>query len=132
MTYRIGKASIELNIAELDNLTDYYRSVEALASAVQEDGEANLAYVIRSSKAMLDFFDTVCGEGTAKAAFGEHVDIRELHKAYYKFIADIKTEMDAIAHDLEAYAKSEHHTAMPETAELPAAKKAVIVSDEAD
>lgn len=129
MIYHIGRAEIELNIAALDNLTDYYESVEKLASAVQEDGEANLAYVIRTGKAMLQFFDTVCGEGTAKAAFGEHVDIRELYKAYYQFIADVKTQMDAIAQDMEAYAAGQTHPVRLEAVPSQTAKKAVIVNE---
>lgn len=42
--------------------------------------------------AMLDFFDTVLGPGTARAAFGDKVNVKDIAEAYSSFTSAVSAD----------------------------------------
>ncbi|MDO4174555.1 MAG: hypothetical protein Q4D42_07305 [Eubacteriales bacterium] len=111
MVYRIGTTNVELNFAHLDSMSNYLTAVDRLETINEKKSKENdLSYLVRSGNEILHFFDTVCGEGAAKAAFGDHVDIRELFREYFAFIDAVKAEFEAVSKEVLASFPATDHT----------------------
>lgn len=101
MTFHIGDADVALELDYLDNVDDYFGAVDALRESIDKRAdESSLEYMHRCANMICTFFDSTCGEGTAKAAFGDRIHIRKLFKSYHDFIDAVNTELNAIAVEL--------------------------------
>lgn len=94
-TYIINGQEIEYDTFELSNMELFdseVRRIEAAARSIdpkQVSGGNYLAVLREQAENILDFFDTVIGEGTSRRVFGGKVNLRDITEAYRKFTQDV-------------------------------------------
>lgn len=90
--YMINGKEFEFDTFDLDNIELFQSEVERLEENMRlapRDGDA-IKFIRERAEDMLDFFDTVVGEGTSAVAFGDKVNIKDIMSAYKQFTQDIK------------------------------------------
>lgn len=80
-------ANIELIDSEIKRLNGKLANIQTENVSV----ENQFAFLHEISDDILDFFDTVVGEGTSQKVFEGKVNIRDLFLAFQKFNQDVKS-----------------------------------------
>lgn len=94
-TYVINGQEVEYDTFDLANMELFdceVRRIEAAARGIdpkQVSGSNYLAVLREQAENILDFFDTVIGEGTSRRVFGGKVNLRDITEAYRKFTQDV-------------------------------------------
>lgn len=93
--YIINGVEVEYDTFDLDAMQLFDDEVKA----IKEDVEAardkgwnseNYIQVLREQcENILDFFDTVLGDGAARKVFGSRMNIRDIMEGYRKFTSDV-------------------------------------------
>ena len=78
-------ANMELYDSEVRRIEEEVRSLDPQSVA----GDDYLRVLRGQAESILDFFDTLLGEGTAKAVFGGKVNVRDIFAAYRSFTQDV-------------------------------------------
>ena len=95
--YIINGKEFEFDTFDLDNIELFQSEAERLEEKVRaapRDGDT-VGFMRERTEDILDFFDTVVGEGTSAAAFGGKVNIKDIMSAYRQFAQDIKANANA-------------------------------------
>lgn len=90
--YMINGKEFEFDTFDLDNIELFQSEAERLEKNVRltpRDGDT-IKFMRERAEDILDFFDTVVGEGTSAAAFGDKVNIKDIMSAYKQFAQDVK------------------------------------------
>lgn len=104
--YSINGVEMEYDTFDLDAMELLDSEVNRIrdeVEAVQRDGLDSAGYirVLREQgENILDFFDTVLGDGAAAKIFGTRMNIRDIMNAYRKFTADVAEVRGTLAGDL--------------------------------
>lgn len=85
-------ANIELLDSEIKRLTNKLANIQA----ENIPAENQFAFLHEISEDILDFFDTVVGEGTSQKVFEGKVNIRDLFSAFQKFNQDVKSNTASV------------------------------------
>lgn len=94
-TYIINGQEVEYDTFELSNMELFDSEVRRIEAAVrgldpQRAADGDYIAVLREqADNIMDFFDTVIGEGTSRKVFGGKVNIRDLSQAYRAFTQDV-------------------------------------------
>lgn len=94
-TYIINGQEVEYDTFELSNMELFDSEVRRIEEAVrgldpQQAANGDYLAVLREqADNIMDFFDTVIGEGTSRKVFGGKVNIRDLSQAYRAFTQDV-------------------------------------------
>lgn len=96
--YVINGHEVEYDTFDLANMELYDSEVRRIDGSVrslnpQSIGDRYLAVLREQAESLLDFFDTVLGEGQARAIFGDRMNVRDIFTAYRKFTEDVAKEM---------------------------------------
>ena len=94
-TYRINGQEIEFDTFDLVNLELFDSEVKRLAAIDRQKAPTDFSYMREMCEGIRDFFDTLCGEGTAEKCFGNRMNARELLDAYAGFVQDIQSTVQA-------------------------------------
>lgn len=143
--YSINGHEVEYDTFDLANMELFdsevmrvEREVKALR-AENANVENYIAMLREQAESVLDFFDTVLGEGTAREVFGGRVNIRDITAAYRGFTEDVvRMRKSLFAGSVaSAPANREQRRAAErqkrrEEAQRKAAEKARRVTDEAE
>lgn len=89
--YIINGKEFEFDTFDMDNLELIQRETKRLEENTrkfQRNGNA-FQFIRERAEDMLDFFDTVVGEGTSAAAFGNKVNVKEIMCAYKQFTKEV-------------------------------------------
>ena len=78
-------ANMELYDSEVRRIEEEVKSLDPQSVA----GDDYLRVLRGQAESILDFFDTLLGEGTAKAVFGGKVNVRDIFAAYRSFTQDV-------------------------------------------
>lgn len=93
--YIINGVKIDYDTFDLANMelfdSEVKRVKEDVEAAQREDWKKeNYIQILREQcYSIMDFFDTVLGEGSAKKIFGNRVNVLEIISAYKKFTEDV-------------------------------------------
>lgn len=92
--YIVNGVEIEYDTFDLDNIEHFEGEVQRVSDAVSAkvDGEDKHFVLRRLCDAMQDFFDAVCGEGTALKIFGDRVNVKDIYTAYDDFVGQVKSK----------------------------------------
>ena len=100
--YTVNGHEIEYDTFDLDNMESYDREARKLESAAKQistSGDNYIDALRDTAHSMLDFFDEVVGDGTAKQLFGDRVNIRDILSGYREFTTavaeNVKKEIPA-------------------------------------
>ena len=92
--YTINGHEIEYDAMDLENLELYYsESKRLIENSTPADGEDLFLVFKNQCNAVLDFFDTVVGEGTSETIFGGSMNVKEILTAYKEFSAAVNQEV---------------------------------------
>lgn len=92
--YKINGHEIEYDAMDLQNLELYYSESKRLTeSAAPVEGEDLFLTFKNQCNAILDFFDTVVGDGTAETLFGGSLNVKEILTAYKDFSTAVNQEV---------------------------------------
>lgn len=94
--YTVNGHEIEYDTFDIDNLEIYDREtrrIEEMVKGVRADSENYVSVLREICNAVLDFFDTVVGEGTAHDIFGDRVNFRDIIKGFREFSDGVAKEM---------------------------------------
>ena len=98
-TYRINGVEVEYDTFDLVNLELFQQEAAALsrrANEIRIDETGDPAAFLREMcEGVLDFFDLVVGEGTARKCFGTRPNVKTLTEAFRQFVADVSAETAA-------------------------------------
>lgn len=93
--YTVNGIEFEYDTFDLDNMEAFAREVEEMRDRVESiypegAGMTDQVRILREQgEHILDFFDTVVGEGTAEKLFGRRMNIRDLLEGYKSFTAAV-------------------------------------------
>lgn len=92
--YIVNGVEVAYDTFDLDNIERWDQEVQRVGEEVNTkvSGEDNLTTLRRVCNAMQDFFDAVCGEGTALKIFGDRVNVKDIYTAYDDFVTQVKTK----------------------------------------
>lgn len=101
-TYVINGVEIQHDTFDVEAIALWDQEVDRVAEESQrprKDGETPAAQLRRICQAMLDLFDRVCGEGTARAVFGDRVNIKAIYEGYTAFSQQINENIQGFAQE---------------------------------
>lgn len=93
--YTVNGIEFEYDTFDLDNMEAFAREVEEMQEIVKSIntdgiGLADQVQILREQgERILDFFDSVVGEGTAEKIFGHRMNIRDLMEGYKSFTSSV-------------------------------------------
>ncbi len=102
--YVINGIEIEYDTFDIDNLEAWDEGVRRVDEETRTDldGEQPLQKLRRVCNAMLDFFDDLCGEGTAKSVFGDRINVKTIYEGYGGFVDAVSTRAKECAANMGA------------------------------
>lgn len=107
-TYVINGVDVQYDTFDLVNLELYDAEVKRVAGDAKRidpdalTGSNAMGYVREVCDSILDFFDTLCGDGTSARCFGNRVNVKILLEAYQKFILDVNEAAGSLDMRLDA------------------------------
>lgn len=106
--YMVNSVEIEYDTFDIDNLTAWEEEVSRVAeeTEITLEGESGLEKLRRVCYAMMDLFDRLCGEGTARKIFGERVNVKAIYEGYHAFTSAVSAAALACAASMGAPAAS--------------------------
>lgn len=104
--YIVNGVEIAYDTFDMDCLEAWEEEVQRVAdeSGAELENEGSLEKIRRVCEAMKDFFDQVCGEGTARKVFGERTNVRAVYDGYRAFTEEVGKEVRAYAARMDAAA----------------------------
>ena len=99
--YQINGVEVEYDTFDLVNLELFDRESKNMLEKLNQfrETDADLATLRELCEDILDFFDTVVGEGTSEKCFGGKLNAKVLPTALTKFVLDVKKEAESIGDD---------------------------------
>ena len=103
----INGVTLEFDILDADTAEKYERALREMeqeADSLDEQGDISLADNIRiQCRAIFDFFNTIFGEGTDKAIFGEKVNLGTCMDAYDQVVDTANRQRMQYENRIEKY-----------------------------
>lgn len=99
-TYIVNGKEIQYDTFEAANIELYMSEVKRIsdgANKAKATGENPLYAMREQCYNIMDFFDTVIGEGTAETLFGGSVNIRDVAQAFKDFTESVNRNMTELA-----------------------------------
>lgn len=102
--YIVNGVEIAYDTFDIDSLESWEDETGLVADecTAELEGETGLDKVRRVCAAMKDFFDRVCGDGTARKIFGERTNVRAVYDGYRSFTTDVSREVKAYTAQMNA------------------------------
>lgn len=103
--YMVNGVAIRYDAFDLDNFEkwdDAVKHVESESKKPRGAEESETDQIRRVCYAMQDFFDVVCGDGTAQSVFGETVNIKAIYEGYVSFAMQVTEKMEAFFKEVPA------------------------------
>ncbi len=103
-TYVINGVEITYDTFDIDNMDRWELSVKHVSDETKMSipGETPLQKLRRICNTILDFFDAVCGDGTAQKIFGDQVNVKEIYTSYNDFVGQVTRTSKQFASDMAA------------------------------
>lgn len=104
--YNVNGVEFEYDTFDLENVglwEDENRRVQAaveeMGRRARQGGDA-VTCLRESCNVILDFFDAVVGEGTAKSLFGGRVNVRDIFAGYKEFARQVAGNMQGVSREM--------------------------------
>lgn len=103
-TYLVNGVEIEYDTFDIDRLEAYEQGTKQVAEACERDQENESVHdkLRRVCQAITGFFDSVCGDGTAREIFGESTNVKAIYTGYRSFTEAVNRAMQDCADEMGA------------------------------
>lgn len=104
--YVVNGVEFTYDTFELENVDAWEKENRRVQEVVEEMGrntrqEGGAVDSLREGcYAILDFFDAVVGEGTARSVFGERVNVRDIFAGYQSFSQQVTAQMQGVNNEI--------------------------------
>lgn len=92
--YIVNGVELEYDTFDLDNMELYESEMERVHEDVRSTEWTGLEALRKQGDSVMDFFDTVVGEGTARKIFGTRMNIRDIVEGYQSFTAQVNKNIE--------------------------------------
>lgn len=102
-TYVVNGVTLEYDTFDLDAAELRQKELEMVDQICKQESDVDVYTKIRNiCNAMLDFFDTVIGPGTAVKICGERVNVKTINEAFRDFNAQVNKHWEEQKFSLES------------------------------
>ena len=102
-TYIVNGKEIQYDTFDASNLELYLSEVKRISDSVKDaksTGRDAMSAIRDQCFGVMDFFDTVLGEGTTAVLFGDSVNIRDVVQAFKDFTEAVNHNMTELANTI--------------------------------
>ena len=102
--YVINGVEITYDTFDIDNMDRWDTEIKHVSDDTKMSipGETPLQRLRRICNTILDFFDAVCGDGTAHQIFGDHVNVKDIYTSYNDFVSQVTRTSKQFASEMAA------------------------------
>lgn len=118
--YIVNGVEIEYDTFDLDSIECWEREILQVSDETNTTvtGESPTDRLRRICNAFLDFFDAVCGGGTARKVFGDHVNVKDIYTGYGSFVQQVSAASNEFTASIRADRQPTGNRAQRRAAEL--------------